>query len=102
MIHYTCDRCKRNIDPSRQMRYVVKIEVQTAPAEGLVELDDDVDHLSELHQVLEGLADEELIDEEDDNSTLNGDYDLCPDCHAQYLKNPLGRDAVLPLGFSNN
>jgi hypothetical protein len=83
------------------MRYVVKIEVQTAPDECLSELDDDVDHLSELHQVLEGLTDEELIDEEDD-ATMNGDYDLCPDCHAQYLKNPLGRDAVLPLGFSNN
>ncbi len=101
MIHYTCDRCKRNIDTTCQTRYVVKIEVQTALDESVMQCDDDVDHLSELHQVLEGLVDDE-IENDISEVSLSGDYDLCPECHRQYLKNPLGRDAMLQLGFSNN
>ncbi|NND96084.1 MAG: hypothetical protein HKN47_02005 [Pirellulaceae bacterium] len=101
MIHYTCDRCKRQIDTASQTRYVVKIEVQTAPEEFSAELEDDVDHLSELHQILENLSDEDLQDTDDEACQL-GSYDLCPDCHQQFLKNPLGRDAMLAIGFSNN
>ena len=27
MIHYTCDRCKRTINPENELRYVVRLEV---------------------------------------------------------------------------
>ncbi|MCM2371033.1 hypothetical protein [Aporhodopirellula aestuarii] len=29
-------------------------------------------------------------------------FDLCPECYARYLKNPLGRERSLKLHFSNN
>lgn len=101
MIHYTCDRCRREIDPARHTRYVVQIEVQAAIDGSLGEFDDDVDHLSELNQLLEATGDEDLASELADASH-RGRYDLCPECHRQFLKNPLGRDSMLALGFSNN
>lgn len=100
MIHYTCDRCKREIDTTHQTRYVVQIEIQPAAEMG-VELNDDVDHLSELHQLLEGLHLEGDV-EGCAETTHRGRYDLCPDCRNQFLKNPLGRDTMLALGFSKN
>ena len=100
MIHYTCDRCKRQIATS-QTRYVVQIEIQTAQEESLCEFEDDVDQLTELHQVLEGMSDEDLEIASEETSQL-GNYDLCPDCHEQFMRNPLGRDKIMALGFSNN
>ena len=100
MIHYTCDRCKRQINTSDQTRYVVQIEIQSAAEGPIGELDDDVDQLTELHQILEGIADEDLDGSQ--ASSHRGRYDLCPECHRQFLKNPLGRDTMLALGFSNN
>ena len=101
MIHYTCDRCKRAIDTALQMRHVVKIEVKAIVDDLTEDFEDEVDHLSELHQLLEGMGDEgdpcDLAD-----MALRGRYDLCPDCYRQFVKNPLGRDALLALGFSNN
>jgi hypothetical protein len=101
MIHYTCDRCKRQINIADQTRYIVQIDIQTAADEPRVELEDDIDHLTELHQMLEGMA-ESTMDSDDRESSHHGRYDLCPECHRQFLRNPLGRDAVLALGFSNN
>ncbi len=101
MIHYTCDRCKRQINIADQTRYVVQIDIQTASDQPIEDLEDDVDHLTELHQMLEGIADSEIEDESCESSH-HGRYDLCPECHRQFLKNPLGRDAMLALGFSNN
>ncbi len=103
MIHYTCDRCKREIDALHQTRYVVQIEINAALDSGVGEFEDDIDHLSELHQILEELHND--CDDEDDasaQSSHRGRYDLCPDCRRHFLRNPLGRDALLALGFSNN
>lgn len=118
MIHYICDRCKRTIDTDEETRFVVHIEIQSAADEPLVEMDDDIDHLTELHQLLGGLegshpAGDHLDDDlmglhhPDDmdaecESSHRGRYDLCPECHHQFLQNPLGRDAMFALGFSNN
>jgi hypothetical protein len=101
MIHYTCDRCKRQINIADQTRYVVQIDIQSAVDLPREDLEDDVDHLAELHQMLEGITDSES-DRESSESSHHGRYDLCPECHRQFLKNPLGRDAMLALGFSNN
>lgn len=100
MIHYTCDRCKRRID-AHQTRYVVEIDIQSAAGEPTDNVDEDVDQLAELHQVLEGIHTEPIGGGEPSNH--HGSYDLCPDCHRQYMRDPLGRsDHLLPLGFSNN
>ena len=108
MIHYTCDRCKRTINTIDQPRYVVQIEIQSVVDDPLddheVEIerepDEDIDHLSELHQSLEGMV--ELPDEASAASNHRGRYDLCCNCHDQFMKNPLGRDAMAGIGFSNN
>ncbi len=105
MIHYTCDRCKRQINTADQTRYVIQIDIQSAADEPKSNVEDDIDQLTELHQMLEGITDTDhhMEDEEGETeSSHRGRYDLCPECHRQFLKNPLGRDAVLALGFSNN
>ncbi len=56
MIHYICDRCKRQINTADQTRYIVQIDIQSAADHPVEELEDDVDHLAELHQILEGIA----------------------------------------------
>ncbi len=101
MIHYTCDRCKRHIDPNEQTRYSVQIDIQSSADEPCAEIDDDVDQLAVLHQTLEDLHSDPLHDCAEDRDH-HGRYDLCQECHDQLLKNPLGRDSMLALGFSNN
>jgi DNA-directed RNA polymerase subunit RPC12/RpoP len=103
MIHYTCDRCKREIDPLHQTRYVVEIEIHAVLYNGVDEFEDDIDHLTELHQVLAELHDH--ADQADDDATQSSHrsrYDLCPRCRQHFLRNPLGRDAHLAIGFSSN
>ena len=102
MIHYTCDRCKRQINPVSQTRFIVQIDIQTATSDLEPEFEDDIDHLNEIHHVLEGMHDPDIVTDEKAETSHHGQYDLCPECHRQFLKNPLGRDAVLALGFSNN
>lgn len=107
MIHYTCDRCKRQINTADQTRYIIQIDIQSAADQPRSEIEeDDIDQLTELHQMLEGMTvgEPETLDaiESDSESSHRGRYDLCPECHRQFLKNPLGRDALVPLGFSNN
>ena len=102
MIHYTCDRCKRVLDPADDLHYVVKMEVYAVmdPVD-IDQLEDDRDHLLEVHEILEH------TDADEDNCV--GDhlyqkqrYDLCPECHRKFLKNPLSREHATPLGFSQN
>jgi hypothetical protein len=56
MNQYTCDRCKSVIDLTRQTRYIVHVEVHSV-ADSPDEPSDmgDVDSLSLLHQMLEGI-----------------------------------------------
>lgn len=100
MIHYTCDRCKRAINTTNQARHVVKIEVTSVADDMVEDFEEEVDHLSELNQLLEGIHDDDACDVAD--LAHRGRFDLCPDCYRQFVKNPLGRDALLTLGFSNN
>ena len=53
MIHYSCDCCKRVLDPE-DLRYVVKMEVYAAfDPSAMDELDDDRDHLQEIQEILQ-------------------------------------------------
>ena len=103
MIHFTCDRCKRVIDPEHELRYVVRMEIEVVmdpihedePA-------DDRDHLLEIDEILG------RVDESDDGSIgediyQKRQYDLCPQCYRKFAASPLGRDKqVASLGFSHN
>lgn len=102
MIHYSCDRCKREINSEDDLRYVVKLEVQAAmdPLE-VDELEDDRDHLMEVQEILERL-------EDGDSEALSDElyqrcrYDLCADCFREYIKNPVGHEGRAHFGFSQN
>jgi hypothetical protein len=102
MIHYSCDRCKRVLDPEEDLRYVVKLEVyaEIDPVDA-DDVEDDRDHLLEISEILERM--------EDSDSDYIGDdvyqkkrFDLCADCYKKFIRNPLGREVTVPLGFSQN
>ena len=102
MIHYTCDRCKCEINPDEELRYSIQVEIKAVfdTPDNVID-DDDTDHLLELHEILERLEDEES-DSMGDDVYQRRRYDLCCDCFRQYQKNPLGRESGLSLGFSAN
>jgi len=102
MIRYSCDLCKRDLDPEEDLRYVVKMEVYAAfdPAVSDVE-DDDRDHLQEIQDLLERLEDAEN-DQIGDDVYQQMRFDLCPQCRKKFIQNPLGRETVRLFGFSEN
>jgi hypothetical protein len=101
MIHYTCDLCKRELDPD-ELRYVVKLEIGAAMDPlAADELDDDRDQLLEVQEILERLDDAE--DEHvGDEVYQQMRFDLCPKCCRQFRKSPLGRDVSKQFDFSKN
>ena len=102
MIHYSCDLCKRLIDPDEDLRYVVKVEVYAAvdPLE-VDQAGDDRDHLQEMQEILQRM-------EESGSDGVGEDvfqqlrFDLCPECRKKFVKNPLGREGAKHFDFSKN
>jgi hypothetical protein len=69
-------------------------------ANDITEADLDADHLQE---VAEEIHEMELTGSElDDANSKSFRFDLCPRCHARYEKDPLGREAIRRLNFSEN
>jgi len=99
MIQYSCDLCKRPLDPQDDLRYVVKVEVYAAFDP--VEMDDDTDNLQEIHEILERMEDA-ASDQIGDDVYQQLRFDLCPECRKKFLKNPLGRKLVEQFDFSQN
>lgn len=101
MISYSCDLCKKTLDPEEDLRYVVKIEICAAFDPVSIEEDDDRDHLEEIQEMLERLEDsEDDLISDDVYQQLR--FDLCPDCRRRFVKNPLGRENVTLFDFSEN
>lgn len=100
MLHYTCDCCKRLIDPDRELRYVVRVEVYAALEPMEDDGDDERDHLQEIQDILERLDEDD--EELSDDVYQQRRYDLCSECRNRYVKNPLGRLAMQEFGFSDN
>ncbi len=100
MIHYSCDRCGKNIDPELEVRYIVRIEVQ-ASCESVGPDHNEADHLLELDEILERLEDSECesIGEE---IYQRRKHDLCSGCYQEYKQNPLAMEPQIPIGFSDN
>lgn len=101
MIHFTCDRCKREIDPDVELRYVVRLEVQAMMEPCEAEVEDDRDHLLEIQEILERM-DDQLDENIGEEIYQRRRFDLCPKCYRKYIKNPLGRDSMAQLTFSKN
>lgn len=105
MLHYSCDVCKRPIDPHRDVRHVVKIEVFPAiddTACGAADGDQaDADPLDAMHEILERIGDCE-DDAAFDDGTRSLRFDLCEACRQRFVRNPLGIKSGKQLDFSNN
>ncbi|MGV3484414.1 MAG: hypothetical protein ACO1RT_08350 [Planctomycetaceae bacterium] len=89
------------MNPHSEVRYQVKIDVHAVGESDSRSPSEDVDSLSELHQLLDGLADDEQPPSHENTSFLM-QYDLCPRCYRQFSRNPLGRELAVAIGFSNN
>ena len=100
MIHYSCDRCKTPID-QQEFRYIVKIQIQATIQNGPQPLDEDRDHLVEIEEILDRMDDEQ-DDDISDELYQRRTFDLCPGCYKQYSRNPLAKESVAPIGFSQN
>ena len=102
MIRYSCDLCKRELDPQDDLRYVVKVEVYAAFDPAAVDSEeDDRDHLEEIQDILERLEDSDT-DGIGDDVYQQLRFDLCPECRKKFIKNPLGRETAKAFGFSSN
>ena len=102
MLHITCDLCGKEIRPREDQRYVVKIEAYAVhdPTE-ITEADLDEDDMEVVSQMLR--------DEEENDTPVdlvepyqNFRYDLCPECHKKFVRDPLAREMVQKLDFSKN
>jgi len=102
MIRYSCDLCKRDLDPKSDLRYAVKIEVHAAvDPQALEACDDDRDHLQEIHESLESMDDLQGDPMEEDGCRKLC-FDLCAGCAKKFLKDPLGCETVKVFDFSKN
>ena len=101
MLHFSCDLCGKELEPELDRRYVVKMEVYAAhdPNE-LMEDDLDDDHLEALGEILEQIE-ETGAESEIAPAYKQLRYDLCPECHKKFLRDPLNKDAA-KFDFSEN
>ncbi|MEC7564073.1 MAG: hypothetical protein VX738_00180 [Planctomycetota bacterium] len=101
MIHYSCDRCKRSINPKTDLRYVVRLETQaTMDLPDFEDSEDERDHLLEIEELLDELGEMEVGQATDDYHKHR--YDLCLTCHQEFIKNPISGDKSNRVGFSQN
>jgi hypothetical protein len=88
--------------PGEDQRFVVKIEAFAAqdPSE-LTDADLDDDHMEAVSQLLRECEENESCAELTE-PCKNFRYDLCPECHQRFLKDPLARDREQKFHFSKN
>ena len=102
MLHYSCDLCGKELLVEEDLRYVAKIEVFAAydPLE-ITEEDLEEDHMEEISQLIKQMDD--MDDQElEDQVYKSFRFDLCPECHKKFLKDPLSREAARSIDFSKN
>ena len=99
MITFTCDRCKKTIDTTNEIRFVVSIEVQAAF--GSDETISEHERLDELSEALDELDSEEQA-EISHQVYEKRTFDLCDSCRQEYGKNLLAIEGAATLEFSDN
>jgi hypothetical protein len=103
MLHVTCDLCGKCMCPGEDQRYVVKMEVFAAhdPSK-ITEEDLDDDHMEALGAHLEELEDNDAEGDSFEPSFRHFRYDLCPECHKKFVRDPLGKETAQKFDFSEN
>jgi hypothetical protein len=102
MVHFTCDLCGKDLTPTRDPRYVVKMAVYAGfdPNE-ITEDDLDEDHMEAVAEILQ--REDGVRPEEIEVQQFKGfRFDLCSCCHKKFVKDPLARDLARSLNFSEN
>lgn len=102
MLHFTCDICGKELLVDEDLRYVAKVELFAAydPLE-ITEEDLEDDHMEEVSKLIEE-TEEFDAQELQDQVYKSFRFDLCPDCHKRFLKDPLGRESARKINFSSN
>ena len=99
MLHFSCDLCGQSL---KDQRYVAKLEIFPAfDPEAIDESDLEADHLQEIAETLEEMEASGKYDIEDCGAKIFR-FDLCTHCQQRYIKDPLGRDALRRMNFSEN
>jgi hypothetical protein len=101
MVHFTCDLCGKDLTASGDPRYVVKIAAYAGfdPTQ-ISDEDLDDDHMESISELLQR---EDCSPGDLDAPDFKGfRYDLCPSCHSRFIKDPLNRDLLRSLNFSEN
>ncbi len=102
MVHFTCDLCGRDLNAADEQRFVVKIEAYAGFDPTVITQDDlDEDHMEALAELLK-TYDSSDLKETDTRLSRSFRFDLCPECHARFLKDPLGKDLSRLFDFSKN
>jgi hypothetical protein len=103
MVHVTCDCCRKELYPADDQHFVVKIEVFASQEPlKLTEADLDEDHMEEVSKLLCEIEDNPDDDERVEPTCRHFRYDLCPECHKKFVRDPLGREAAQKFDFSKN
>lgn len=98
MIHFSCDLCGGAIDATFDRRFVVKVDVFAAGAEGG---DFDADPVEDLEaELVESSTGRLPADGLPDCQSMR--YDLCAACRERYLADPLRGGRKKHLHFSEN
>lgn len=90
MIRYRCDGCQLDLARDGSNHFIVKIDAFAAA--GRLEFSRDEverDHRAEITRLLEDLA-RQSPDDIEDQVYRAMRFDLCPTCHREFLRNPLG------------
>ena len=99
MLHFTCDLCGQPLD---DRRYVARLEVFPAFDPEEIEEDDlNADHLQAVSEMIEEME-TTGSHHDDDCGSKEFRFDLCPACHRRFVLDPLGRDRMRRLNFSEN
>ncbi|MBM4019423.1 MAG: hypothetical protein FJ288_14060 [Planctomycetes bacterium] len=102
MIHYTCDLCGRTLRADQDTRYEVKVEVYAAYDPMEVTSDDlGKDPAGEIEDLLGQMKDMDA-EELEGQVYKSFRYDLCPECQAAFLKDPLGKAMRQRTRFEHN
>lgn len=98
MIHFTCDRCGKEMASSDDDRCVVRMEILPGvDPDEIREADLDDDAMEAVSQLLQNGEAPEV-----ETSRRSLRFDLCGSCRHKLLSDPLGREALHQVHFSEN
>jgi hypothetical protein len=105
MRHFSCDGCGKDLTEVLDGRFIVRVDAHAAhDVTELTDFDLDSDAIEETAALLTALDDGLVEDGElaPIPSRAAMEYDMCPNCFRNYLKDPLGRSNRKQWAFSTN